>query len=127
MKASELIEKIHNDEIKQGTKIICHKKNEYFDYKITRYFMGNWFSKTQLEKHTGDDFDKDIILDLCDKSVTYEIIDKNETQEKISKLQSEIDKMSNEIAGYYSKIHSMRDRNNYMKEQLKELIKEVSE
>lgn len=126
MKASELIEKIQNHEIKSGTKIICHKKNEYFDYKITRYFMGNWFSKVPPEEHrSADDFNKDIILDLCDKSVTYEIVDENETQEKISKLQSEIDKLSNEIGSYYSKINSMRDRNNYMKEQLKELMKEV--
>lgn len=42
----------------------------------------------------------------------------------ISQLQSEIDKLSNEIGNYHNKIHSMRDRNNYMKEQLKELIKE---
>lgn len=38
MKASELIEKIHNNEIREGTKIICHKKNKYFDYEFTRYF-----------------------------------------------------------------------------------------
>lgn len=42
----------------------------------------------------------------------------------ISQLQSEIDKLSNEIGNYHNKIHSMRDRNNYMKEQLKELMKE---
>lgn len=50
----------------------------------------------------------------------FEIVD-NLT---ISQLQSEIDKLSNEIGNYHNKIHSMRDRNNYMKEQLKELIKE---
>lgn len=42
----------------------------------------------------------------------------------ISQLQSEIDKLSNEIGNYHNKIHSMRDRNNHMKEQLKELMKE---
>lgn len=82
MKASELIEKIHNKEIKSGTKIIYHKKNEYFDYKITRWYMGNWFSKVPPEKHTsGDDFDRDFILTLCDKSVTYEIIEEKDIEE----------------------------------------------
>lgn len=81
MKASELIEKIHNGEIKSGTKIICHKKNEYFGYKITRYFMGNWFSKVPPEEHTSnEDVDEDMILSLCDKYVTYEIIDENDMQ-----------------------------------------------
>ena len=78
MKASELIEKIHNNEIREGTKIICHKKNKYFDYEFTRYFMGNWFSKVPAEQHTGDDdFDKDMILELCDRSVTYRIVDES--------------------------------------------------
>lgn len=85
MKASELIEKIHNNEIREGTKIICHKKNEYFDYEFTRYFMGNWFSKVPAEQHTGDDdFDKDMILELCDGSVTYRIVDERELNECLS-------------------------------------------
>ena len=85
MKASELIEKIHNNEIREGTKIICHKKNEYFDYEFTRYFMGNWFSKVPAEQHTGDDdCDKDMILELCDGSVTYRIVDERELNECLS-------------------------------------------
>ena len=85
MKASELIEKIHNNEIREGTKIICHKKNEYFDYEFTRYFMGNWFSKVPAEQHTGDDdFDKDMILELCDRSVTYRIVDESELNKCLS-------------------------------------------
>lgn len=84
MKASELIEKIHNREIKSGTKIIYHKKNEYFDYKIARWYMGNWFSKVPPEKHTSsDDFDEDFILELCDKSVTYEIIEEEKDIEEL--------------------------------------------
>lgn len=74
MKASELIEKIHNGEIKPGTKIICHKKNEHFDYKTTRWFMGNWFSKVPPEEHrSSSDSDDNMILNLCDESVTYKI------------------------------------------------------
>ena len=127
MTASELIEKIHNKEIKSGTKIICHKKNEYFDYKVTRWFMGNWFSKVPPALHTSSsDKDEEMILELCDESVTYTIIDKEETQKKVSELQSEIDLLSNEIGKYHNIIHSMRDRNNYMKEQLKELMRIVA-
>lgn len=53
-------------------------------------------------------------------------IETEELIEKMSKLQSEIDLLSNEIGGYHNKIHSMRDRNTYMKETLKEIIKEVN-
>ena len=104
MKASELIEKIHNNEIREGTKIICHKKNEYFDYEFTRYFMGNWFSKVPAEQHTGDDdFDKDMILELCDRSVTYRIVDErklneclSQQKEFISYLEDEKDRLARE-------------------------------
>ena len=109
MKASELIEKIHNNEIREGTKIICHKKNEYFDYEFTRYFMGNWFSKVPAEQHTGDDdFDKDMILELCDRSVTYRIVDERELNECLSQqkefieyLENEIKERNIQIAGYH--------------------------
>lgn len=97
MKASELIEKIHNNEIREGTKIICHKKNEYFDYEFTRYFMGNWFSKVPAEQHTGDDdFDKDMILELCDRSVTYRIVDERKLNECLSQQKEFIEYMENE-------------------------------
>lgn len=109
MKASELIEKIHNNEIREGTKIICHKKNEYFDYEFTRYFMGNWFSKVPAEQHTGDDdFDKDMILELCDGSVTYRIVDERELNECLSQqkefieyLEDEKDRLAREISNLY--------------------------
>ena len=98
MKASELIEKIHNNEIREGTKIICHKKNEYFDYEFTRYFMGNWFSKVPAEQHTGDDdFDKDMILELCDGSVTYRIVDERELNECLSQQKEFIKYLEDEI------------------------------
>lgn len=98
MKASELIEKIHNNEIREGTKIICHKKNEYFDYEFTRYFMGNWFSKVPAEQHTGDDdFDKDMILELCDRSVTYRIVDERKLNECLSQQKKFIEYLENEI------------------------------
>lgn len=83
-------------------------------------------------KKVGDDYIEILILkhknprcigDICtalSPEGKFEIVD-NLT---ISQLQSEIDKLSNEIGNYHNKIHSMRDRNNYMKEQLKELIKE---
>lgn len=97
MKASELIEKIHNNEIREGTKIICHKKNKYFDYEFTRYFMGNWFSKVPAEQHTGDDdFDKDMILELCDRSVTYRIVDERELNECLSPQKEFIEYLENE-------------------------------
>lgn len=109
MKASELIEKIHNNEIREGTKIICHKKNEYFDYEFTRYFMGNWFSKVPAEQHTGDDdFDKDMILELCDGSVTYRIVDERELNECLSQqkefieyLEDEKDRLARELSNLY--------------------------
>ena len=109
MKASELIEKIHNNEIREGTKIICHKKNEYFDYEFTRYFMGNWFSKVPAEQHTGDDdFDKDMILELCDGSVTYRIVDERELNECLSQqkefikyLENEKDRLARECSQIY--------------------------
>lgn len=109
MKASELIEKIHNNEIREGTKIICHKKNEYFDYEFTRYFMGNWFSKVPAEQHTGDDdFDKDMILELCDRSVTYRIVDERELNECLSQqkefieyLEKEKDRLARECSQIY--------------------------
>lgn len=98
MKASELIEKIHNNEIREGTKIICHKKNEYFDYEFTRYFMGNWFSKVPAEQHTSDDdFDKDMILELCDRSVTYRIVDESELNECLSQQKKFINYLEKEI------------------------------
>lgn len=98
MKASELIEKIHNNEIREGTKIICHKKNEYFDYEFTRYFMGNWFSKVPAEQHTGDDdFDKDMILELCDRSVTYRIVDESELNKCLSQQKEFIKYLEDEI------------------------------
>lgn len=97
MKASELIEKIHNNEIREGTKIICHKKNEYFDYEFTRYFMGNWFSKVPAEQHTGDDdFDKDMILELCDRSVTYRIVDERKLNECLSQQKEFINYLEEE-------------------------------
>ena len=90
--------------------------------------MGNWFSKVPPEQHTSsDDNDREMILEFCDESVTYTIIDKEETQKKISKLQSEIDLLSNEIGKYHNMAHSMRDRNNYMKDKLKELMRIVAD
>lgn len=128
MTASELIEKIHNREIKAGDKIICHKCNEYFDYKFTRWFMGNWFSKVPPEEHESDaDNDKDMVLEFCDPSVTYKVVDQNSVDERISNLQSQIDKLNNEIKEYYGKVVSARDRGNYLKEQLIELKKENGE
>lgn len=50
-------------------------------------------------------------------------IDILELKEKIYELQSEIDLLSNEIGNYHNIIHSMRDRNAYMKETLKDLLK----
>lgn len=128
MTASELIEKIHNREIKSGDKIICHKCNEYFDFKVTTWFMGNWFSKVPPEEHeSDDDFDREMILKLCDPSITYKVVDQNSVDERISNLQSQIDKLNNEIKEYYSKVVSARDRGNYLKEQLIELKKENGE
>ena len=53
--------------------------------------------------------------------------EKSELQQEISKLQSEIDLLSNEIGKYHNMAHSMRDRNNYMKDQLKELMRIVAD
>lgn len=125
MTASELIEKIHNKEIKNGAKIKCHEKNEYFDYTFTRYFMGNWFSKVPPEQHRSDsDDDREMLLYLCDSSCTYTIIDENAIDERLSKLQSEIALLQNDISKYYSKIISARDKSNYIKDEINKLRKD---
>lgn len=51
----------------------------------------------------------------------FEIVKKNLT---ISQLQSEIDKLSNKVQKEYSEVISNRDKVNYLKKQLGELIKE---
>ena len=127
MKASELIEKIHNNEIREGTKIICHKKNEYFDYEFTRYFMGNWFSKVPAEQHTGDDdFDKDMILELCDGSVTYRIVDERELNECLSQQKEFIKYLEDEkdrLAGVCNNICEYKfDEVNDILQKYKEII-----
>lgn len=110
MTASELIEKIHNREIKSGTKIICHQKNEYFDYKITRWFMGNWFSKVPPEEHhTSDDFDRDFVLWLCNNSVTYEI------------GQNDIEKID------FKTVNTQKEKNKVMKDTINQLIDKVAD
>ena len=130
MKASELIEKIHNNEIREGTKIICHKKNKYFDYEFTRYFMGNWFSKVPAEQHTGDDdFDKDMILELCDRSVTYRIVDESKYN-SIERLDIEENAMTrNErfIRKEDHKIVNLSVADYELAKKINELIDEVNE
>lgn len=123
MKASELIEKIHNKEIKSGTKIIYHKKNEYFDYKIIRWYMGNWFSKVPPEKHTSDDdFDRDFILELCDKSVTYEIIEEEKEIEEIEVENGHI--VDYDETGKHYITTNRKDRNIYINK-INELVREI--
>ena len=84
-----------------------HIKNRNLEYKDIRY----WLSECMLE---GSMFDK--CLEIKRER------EKSELQQEISKLQSEIDLLSNEISKYHNMAHSMRDRNNYMKDQLKELM-----
>lgn len=88
-----------------------HIKNRNLVCEDIRY----WLSECMLESSM---FDK--CLEIKRER------EKSELQQKISKLQSEIDLLSNEIGKYHNMAHSMRDRNNYMKEQLKELMRIVA-
>lgn len=81
--------------------------------------VGDNYIEILILKHKNPRYIGDIYTALSPEG-KFEIVD-NLT---ISQLQSEIDKLSNEIGNYHNKIHSMCDRNNYMKEQLKELMKE---
>ena len=129
MKASELIEKIHNNEIREGTKIICHKKNKYFDYEFTRYFMGNWFSKVPAEQHTGDDdFDKDMILELCDRSVTYSIVDesKDNSIERLDIEEDAINRNERFIRKEDNKFVNLSVADYELAKKINELIDEVN-
>ena len=80
----------------------------------------------KIEYKTIFDYDNSHIiykgLDLGTFKELYELKCSN-IKKQISKLQSEIDLLSNEISREHNIIHSMRDRNNYMKETLKELQK----
>lgn len=89
-----------------------HIKNRNLESEDIRY----WLSECMLESSM---FDK--CLEIKKKK------EKTELQQEISKLQSEIDLLSNEIGHYHNIIHSMRDRNNYMKETLKDLLKIANE
>ena len=129
MKASELIEKIHNNEIREGTKIICHKKNKYFDYEFTRYFMGNWFSKVPAEQHTGnDDFDNDMILELCDRSVTYRIVDesKDNSIERLDIEENAINRNERYIRKEDNKFVNLSVADYELAKKINELIDEVN-
>lgn len=85
-----------------------HLKNRNLENENIRY----WLSECMLESSM---FDK--CLEIKKK------VERTELDKQISKLQSDIDILGNEISRYHNIIHSMRDRNNYMKEQLKELIR----
>ena len=89
-----------------------HLKERNLENEDIRY----WLSECMLESSM---FDK--CLEIKKE------IEKTEIQQQISKLQSEIDKLSNEIRHYHNIIHSMRDRNNYMKGKLKELMEKKDE
>ena len=89
-----------------------HIKNRNLESEDIRY----WLSECMLESSM---FDK--CLEIKKKK------EKTELQQEISKLQSEIDLLSNEIGHYHNIIHSMRDRNNYMKETLKDLLEIANE
>ena len=84
-----------------------HIKNRNLECEDIRY----WLSECMLESSM---FDK--CLEIKRER------EKSELQQEISKLQSEIDLLSNEIGKYHNMAHSMRDRNNYMKDQLKKLM-----
>ena len=59
--------------------------------------MGNWFSKVPAEQYTGDDdFDKDMILELCDRSITYRIVDERKLNECLSQQKEFIKYLENE-------------------------------
>lgn len=87
-------------------------KNKNQESEDIRY----WLSECMLE---GEMFDK--CLEVKKK------VERSEINKQISQLQSEIDLIGNEINKYHGMIHSMRDRNNYMKQQLKQLMKMVGD
>lgn len=99
------------------------------DLKIFEKYGSQYFVR-DMKQHEGKIaiitrvFDYYYFINLDSFYWTDEMLKPCDAVLTISQLQSEIDKLSNEIGNYHNKIHSMRDRNNYMKEQLKELMKE---
>lgn len=89
-----------------------HIKDKNMEDDDTRY----WLSECMLESSM---FDKCLEI--------KQVIPRTDIKKEISKLQSEIDKLGNEIALYHNTIHSMRDRNNYMKQKLKHINMSVKE
>lgn len=91
---------------------------EFFLYKLKNMDLENedfhyYLSDTLLESQ------------MLEKCITV-INGKEDLKKEMSKLQSEIDLLSNEVQKEYSKVISNRDRINYMKEQLKELMRMVN-
>lgn len=85
-----------------------HLKDSNKENEDIRY----WLSECMLESSM---FDK--CLEIKRK------VERTELDKQISKLQSDIDKLGKEISSYHNIMHSMRDKTNYMKQQLKEIIK----
>lgn len=81
--------------------------------------VGDDYIEILILKHKNPRCIGDIYTALSPEG-KFEIVD-NLT---ISQLQSEIDKLSNKVQEEYSNVISNRDKVNYLKKQLKELIKE---
>lgn len=81
--------------------------------------VGDNYIEILILKHKNPRCIGDIYTALSPEG-KFEIVD-NLT---ISQLQSEIDKLSNKVQEEYSNVISNRDKVNYLKKQLKELIKE---
>lgn len=109
-----LYELINDGVIKAGTKLKVYKD----DVISTEIMFDGYDFQWQTGTLTSGDFFNPL--------VEFEIFEDIDLKKEISKLQSEIDLLSNEIGSYHNMIHSMRDRNNYMKEQLIGLMKIVN-
>lgn len=81
--------------------------------------VGKGYIEILILKHKNSD-EIGNVCTACFPEGKFEIVE-NLT---ISQLQSEVDKLSNKVQEEYSNVISNRDKVNYLKKQLKELIKE---
>lgn len=99
------------------------------DLKIFAKYGSQYFV-SDMKQHEGEIaiitkvFDDSYFINLDPFYWTDEMLKPCDAVLTISQLQSEIDKLSNKVQEEYSNVISNRDKVNYLKKQLKELIKE---
>lgn len=122
MKASQLIEKINNGEIKSGTHIrIWHTGS--IKYTKDVWFHGNWFSDKPYELlGSGNRRYDDIILSLCDEYTDYEIVkdDKDIPKHLSNEFIQSFDKGGMTPNNIKTIAHKVNEVINYLQHKLKD-------